>query len=485
MQTNDLLSPTRLAKSVDIRAPIDAQPTKNPGLMDYSGSIAAILAKELPRTPRSAPKAPGSLAETDLSMNELLALLLKLIHNMGSATVSELVQAIKLSHLVVSELATEATHRALVAAAPGREQTSSSWEIRYVLSEKGRREAMEAFAQSQYVGPAPVSLRAFCDLVTRQAITNEAVDFTRIQQAFSGLAISARFIVQIGPAVNSGRTILLYGPPGNGKTSIALRLRQVFEDSVYIPYAVSIDGIVMRVFDPLLHDPIVNPGRCDRSTSIRRGELDERWVACRRPFVVAGGELTLEMLDLRYHETSKFYEAPLQVKASNGCFLIDDFGRQQVDPAVLLNRWIVPLERRIDFLKLHTGKSVPLPFDELIIFSTNLNPSELMDPAFLRRIPYKLEVQGPTEDNFRAIIQQVSREKGIMLDDDAVDHIIREITVRHGAELANYQPEFILSQVAAACKFMSLPPRCDKHLIDYAIGNLCPLDSPSASLKGR
>jgi hypothetical protein len=206
--------------------------------------------------------------------------------------------------------------------------------------------------------------------------------------------------------------------------------------------------------------------------ALRREDFDLRWVPCRRPFVVAGGELTLEMLDLRHEATANFYEAPLHVKASGGCLLIDDFGRQLVSPTALLNRWIVPLENRMDYLKLHTGKSFGLPFEALVIFSTNLEPADLMDPAFLRRIPYKLEVTGPSREAFRRIFEKISKSQGLAISDDIFDYVVSELVDKRGTELANYQPKFLIDQIVAACGFKERPPQFDRKLIDYAISNL-------------
>ena len=220
-----------------------------------------------------------------------------------------------------------------------------------------------------------------------------------VEKAFANLIVSEEFIHQIGPAINSGRSILLYGPPGNGKTSVAERIGSIFNDTIYIPYCFEVEGQIIKVFDPGIHKRIErNTDGAARGT-LRREDFDQRWVPCRRPFIVTGGELTLEMLDLSFNALAKFYEAPLHVKALGGIFAIDDFGRQLVSPEALLNRWIVPLESRVEYLKLHTGKSFSLPFDELVVFSTNLAPRDLMDPAFLRRIPYKLEIGGPTPDD--------------------------------------------------------------------------------------
>ena len=247
------------------------------------------------------------------------------------------------------------------------------------------------------------------DQVNLQKLTNELITMSRIRKAMSRSAHSTTASSnRAGPALNSGRAILLYGPPGNGKLHRS-PLRHVFHDVIYVPYAVEVEGQIIRVHDPSVHVQLDPPNSREMTMQSRlfaSEEYDARWVPCRRPFVVTGGELTLEMLDLRYDHTGNYYEAPLHMKALGGCFIIDDFGRQLVSPTNLLNRWIVPLESRVDYLKLHTGKSFSIPFEELVIFSTNLEPEDLMDPAFLRRLPYKIEVGAPSLENYQAHLRQ-------------------------------------------------------------------------------
>src|SRR6202041_1929435 len=266
----------------------------------------------------------------------------------------------------------------------------------------------------------------------------------RIRKSIGSLTFADALIEQCGAGLNSGRAMLLYGPPGNGKTSIARCMASVFSDIIYVPYAIAVEGQIIRVFDPAIHVAVNRAGLGDDSgvLAARPDILDHRWVACRRPFVVTGGELTLEMLDLLYDPIGHYYEAPLHIKALGGCFIIDDFGRQLVSPTDLLNRWIVPLENRVDYLKLHTGKSFSIPFEELIMFSTNLEPEDLMDPAFLRRLPYKIEIGAPTLDLYRKIFEKEAERQGLTVADDIFEFIVYKIREEKELDFAAYHPKF-------------------------------------------
>ena len=417
------------------------------------------------------PVEPESIEGTGIDENELLSLLIKLIYTWRLESPREFADAIKLPAHIVVKLVRIASERKLIYAKGVRSENSAA--MNYALTDEGQRWAMEALTRSQYTGPAPVPLDEYNERVNLQKITNEVVTFQRVRDNMTDLSMEDTLIEQSGPALNSGRAILLYGPPGNGKTTFAMRLANVFTDMIYIPYAVTVEGQIIRVFDPSIHIPIANAAGAENGFSLLRSQsVDARWLPCKRPFVVAGGELTLEMLDLRYDQTSKFYEAPLHMKALGGCFVIDDFGRQLVSPSTLLNRWIVPLESRVDYLKLHTGKSFSIPFEELVIFSTNLEPEDLMDPAFLRRLPYKIEIAAPSLDLYKKIFMKECLAHGITLTDEVFAAIVYKIRQEKELDLAAYQPKFLLEQVVAACRFMERPPSLEPRFLNYAIDNL-------------
>jgi hypothetical protein len=442
-------------------------------LGDNLVGIGAITQEKLNAFLHRIPVEPADIRATGVDEVDLMGLLLKLIYRDRLETTRQFIDAIKLPYHIVLDLIRMAVERQLLQTL-GSRYSDNPIDLSYSFTEAGRNWTVDALSRLRYTGPAPVTLDEFNYRVSLQKLTNELITFDRIRKVMSDLTFDDSMIEQTGPALNSGRAILLYGPPGNGKTSMALRLSSVFHDVIYVPYSIVVEGQIIRVHDPSIHvqldPPKVNE---DNALSvIRREEFDARWVPCRRPFVVTGGELTLEMLDLRYDTVGNYYEAPLHVKALGGCFIIDDFGRQLVSPTHLLNRWIVPLESRVDYLKLHTGKSFSIPFEELIMFSTNLEPEDLMDPAFLRRLPYKIEVGPPSLENFRTIFKNESEKQGMSLSDEVFHSIVRKLRDEKELDCAAYMPKFIIDQIVATCRFMGQPSHFEPRYIDYALDNL-------------
>jgi predicted ATPase with chaperone activity len=406
---------------------------------------------------------PKSVEDTELTMGFLADLALKLIYYKSDMSSMEISETLALPFVGVMERILEFLKREELVEITGSKGFGERG-YQWAISGKGIDRAREALERDQYIGPAPVPLERYNEMVHRQTMGDLRVGPNEVRQALSHLVLSGELVNKIGPAVNSGRSLFLYGPPGNGKTVIAKSIIRMIKGHIYIPYTVDVDGQIIRVYDEMGHKPVEK----DDARSGSAFRLDPRWIFIHRPEIIVGGELTMRNLDLIYDPISKTYEAPLQMKANNGLFVIDDFGRQAMRPQDLLNRWIVPLEMRVDFLTLATGKKIELPFDELIVFSTNLDPRELVDDAFLRRIRHKLLIDYPDEKIYFQILQRECSLRNIELPPEAFVYLMQKHYIAADRHLRSCHPRDLLDQIDDIAAYLSTRPLLSKQLIDAA-----------------
>lgn len=426
--------------------------------------VATATIDAPPRASAPTPQAPpATMAETGLHPDTLAQLMLKTLIA-GECSGTQLAESMRLPYSVLEAMVQHARVEKLVEVRGASGAGSAGY--RYALTDLGRDRAMQFLDINRYVGPAPVPLAQYNAYVRACMAARPWIDRDCLSRGFDNLVVNQAMYERLGPAVNSGKSLFLYGAPGNGKTVVAEGIGRALGATMYIPHAVDVDGQTITMFDPVNH---VRTALADASQSVvAAAAQDRRWEQIRQPVVVVGGELTLDMLDLTFNPIAKFYEAPIQMKANGGVFVVDDFGRQRIPPRDLLNRWIVPLESRVDFLTLHTGRKFEVPFNVFIIFATNLKPESLADEAFLRRIPYKIRAKNPTVEEYAKIFELVCRKKGIAFDPVMVEYLLRAYYQPRKLQMRACHPRDLVEQVVDMCRYQNREPMISRDLLDAA-----------------
>ena len=443
-------------------------PTEN-----ASHSLATLLeavvpASAPPKAEPFVPPAPQRLEDTGISEALIEELILKTLFVRGEVLGRDLAATLGLKFSVI-EPRVDFLKRQRLIEAKGSLGFGSVSAV-FIISEAGRARAREYLDHNQYIGAAPVPISQYAHAVRKQRSKNGWLTMEALKQAYEGMIVSPDILAQIGPAVNSGKSFLMYGQPGNGKTYLAEALFRVDSTPIYVPYAIECQGSIVKIFDPVYHHPIEEDS-AEISSITSDAAYDGRWVRCRRPFIVTGGELTIGMLDLGYNSITKVYDAPFQIKANNGIYLIDDFGRQKTSPAEVLNRWIVPMDRRVDYLSFHTGGKVEVPFETFLIFSTNLQPENLGDEAFLRRIQYKMFLRNPSREEFVEIFQNFCASQDLAFSMELVDAFIEKHYVATGKKFRRCQPRDVISHAVDLMHFERLPFELTEELLDRAFAS--------------
>jgi hypothetical protein len=431
-----------------------------------SRTLAAVGTLSQAAQPTPLPP-PATIAETGLHPDTLSQLLLKTLIG-GEASGTGLAEKLRLPYSVLEELIQHARVEKLIEVRGATGVGTAGY--RYILTDVGRDRAGQYLDVCRYVGPAPVPLAQYNAYTRACMAVRPYVDRDRLSTGFEQLIVNKAMLEQLGPAVNSGKALFLYGAPGNGKTVIAEGIGRAFGMEMYVPHVIDVDGQIITMFDPVSHQPIASAAAESQSVLVS-ASYDRRWEKVKRPVVVVGGELTLEMLDLTFNPIAKFYEAPIQWKANGGVFVVDDFGRQRIPARDLLNRWIVPLESRVDFLTLHTGRKFDVPFNVFIVFATNLKPESLADEAFLRRIPYKILAKNPTMDEYCRIFELNCKKRNLAFDPVMVEYLHRKYYQPRGLQMRACHPRDLVEQVVDMCRYQNREPAITRELLDSACGS--------------
>lgn len=413
------------------------------------------------------PMTPDSVAKTGMSLTQICDLVLRILQVRGETTAQEIVREICLPYHPIIKEAVERLLKEQLIGRPGVRGLGEMGFL-YSLTQSGMTRVHHLADYNSYAGPAPVTLAEYRTMVESVRGFKRPVDEGQIRKMLEHMVVSKELMDEIGPAANSRRSIFLYGNPGNGKTLLAEAISLAQDYDVFVPYALYVEGHIVRVFDPLNHVPVADNASDTTRPVPCVGEPDQRWVRCRPPRIVVGGELTLDMLELIHDAKSRTYEAPMQIKANNGTFIIDDFGRQRVQPRELLNRWVVPLEKQVDFLPLMRGKKVEFPFDVTIIFSTNLSPTELVDEAFLRRIRHKIKVENPAPRQFREIFERVCKNRNVEFHEEGFEYLVTEHYEKAGRTFRAVHPRDLMDQIVEIALFRKRTPALERDLIDSA-----------------
>jgi len=453
---------------------VTAQPdTEVSEVVEHPGEAGGLPAEHTPPSPSAEdspataepfePREAETLAEAGISEALLESLVFKLLLARGHQTGRGVARELGTPGKPTLELLSRLKSQQMVY----YKDTAAMGDFNYALTEAGRERARKYVDECSYVGRCPVPLEYYIESVRRQTIHTEQPGRAQLEQAFSDLLISETMFDKLGPAINSGRGLFLFGFPGNGKTSIAERITACFGTDIWVPYAVVVDGEIIKFYDPENHVAAED----NRPALLRNDGHDPRWVRIKRPTIVVGGELTMAALELQYNQFTKITEPSVQLKSNCGTLVIDDFGRQRMNPDELLNRWIVPLEKRYDYLTLSNGKKIQVPFDQLIIFSTNLEPRDLVDDAFLRRIPYKINVPDPTESEFRELLGIMARRVKVEYHEEAVDYLIETHYRKAGRPFRACHPRDLLGQIIDRAAYRDDDPRMTTEAFDHAADN--------------